>query len=425
MLKRDLRLLIEKKRDGGELQASEWEDIVAQSLSSGGDVAQISALLMACVCRGMSGAETVALTRAMVQSGEELSFTLFSNAADKHSSGGVGDTASLILVPLLAACGENVAKLSGRALAHTGGTLDKLASIPNFNVHLEPAEFEAIIARVGCAITSQSSRLVPADKTLYELRDRTGTVPCIGLIAASIVSKKIAGGARRIAFDVKTGSGAFMKTLEQARSLATMLVDTVAEFGREAIALITDMNQPLSPQIGTGVEIVMAREFLAGRERPPRLANVVREIASELLATHMARREAIAIVDSVLSGDEPMNRFEAMIEAQGGDLEAFKRMQPLPPRALLAPVSGTVAAIDTQGLGNLARSIVERYGDLAGVRIDASIGERIEAGQPVGSVFGAGAREVQEVCNTLSIIEEEVQAPPLVYERMAHLQHSQ
>lgn len=418
MPKRDLRLLAEEKRDGNELSAAEWSYVVEQSLASTGDPAQISALLMACVFVGMSVAETAALTQAMVQSGEELKFTCFSNAVDKHSSGGVGDTASLILVPLLAACGENVAKLSGRALGHTGGTLDKLSSIPGMRVDLEPDEFEEIIARVGCAITAQSSRLVPADKTLYELRDRTATVPCIGLIASSIVSKKIAGGAQRIAFDVKMGGGAFMKTVPQARELAEMLVDVASEFGRQAVALITDMNQPLSPYIGNGVEVILAREFLAGRDRPARLESVVRAVASELLSTHLKPAEASAIVQAALEGDEPAKRFEAMIEAQGGDVKAFREMQPLPAQTAIAPVGGTIAAVDTQALGNFARRLVERYGHLAGVRVDISIGDRVDCGTALGSVFGGNPHEAQEFCNFFAISDEQVTPPPLVYERI-------
>ena len=418
MPKRDLRLLIERKRDGGELEAFEWDGVVEQSMSATGDPAQISALLMACVFQGLSLKETVALTRAMVVSGDQLSFTRFSDAVDKHSSGGVGDTASLILVPLLAACGEHVAKLSGRALGHTGGTLDKLLSIPNFNVDLEPPEFEEIIARVGCSVMAQSARLVPADKALYELRDRTATVPCTGLIAASIVSKKIAGGAKRIAFDVKTGSGAFMKTLEEARVLAQTLVRVAKELDREAVALITDMNQPLSPQIGNGVEVILAREFLAGRERPQRLARVVREIAAELLSTHLPAAQGRATVDAMLASGEPARRFERMIEAQGGDVEAYRRMQPLPPVPVIAPLSGVLVSVDTQALGNLARGIVHRSGALAGIRLDAAIGDVIAPGQVMGQVFGGSERDGQDVCDVLTIADAHVRVPELIYERV-------
>ena len=221
----------------------------------------------------MGEAETAALTEAFVRSGERLEAP-DPRTVDKHSSGGVADTASLIVVPMVAACGIPVAKLSGRALGHTGGTLDKLEAIDGVRTDLDPERFFACVAEAGCAIAAQSGRLVPADKRIYALRDRTGTVPAAGLIAASIVSKKIAGGAHAFAFDVKAGCGAFLHEPDEARELAELLVRLAQSFGRRSIAFVTDMNEPLGPAIGTGLEAIEARDFLRGTRRDPRLAEV-------------------------------------------------------------------------------------------------------------------------------------------------------
>lgn len=381
--------MIEKKRDGGTLGEAEWRFVVERSLRQDADTVQIAALLMACVFRPLNVSETVALTRAMIASGETLAFHRFSGAVDKHSTGGVGDTASLVIVPLLAACGERVAKLSGRALGHTGGTLDKLQSVPGLRVELSASEFESVIAEVGCAIAAQSASLVPADKVLYALRDHTGTVPSAGLIAASIVSKKIAGGAQRIAFDVKVGSGAFIKTPEDARKLARLLVDVAAEFGRESVAVITDMHQPLGPFIGNGLEMIAARDFLRGTARPERLTAVVRAVAQALLETRASSTSAAAAIDAALSGGAALDIFERMIDAQGGRIEAFREMQPHPVSApVLAPRAGYLAAFDMTALGNLARILNERDGSAAGLRIDVALGDHVKAGSTVGAVYG-------------------------------------
>lgn len=415
MPKSDLRLIVEQKREGAELTDSQWESVVDAAVG-GGDPSQIAALFMACYFRGMTIHETVALTRSMVRSGDVLRFTRFADAVDKHSSGGVGDTASLVLVPLLAECGERVAKLSGRALGHTGGTLDKLESIPGLRVELTPQEFEECIARAGCAIAAQSNALVPADKVLYALRDRTGTVPCPGLIAASIVAKKIAGGADRIVFDVKMGSGAFMKNLEDARALATLLVNVAAGFERPSVALITDMNQPLSPNVGNGIEIVAAREFLAGRERPKRMLSLVKAIATALISLRLEAADAAALVDAALQTDDLLRRFESMIEAQGGDVEAFRSMEPAgPPAPIVAGEGGFVSRIDCESIGNLARRAVEEGGPCAGIRLEASIGDPIGRGDRIGTVFGA-PNLAEAAALAVSVTPVRTLPPDVVYE---------
>src|SRR3984885_8041687 len=221
-----VRRALDIKRTGGVVPASTWERLIDGYVAGTIDEAPIAALLMASAIQGLSPGETQALTEAMIRSGDTITFA--GRAVDKHSTGGVGDSVSMIVVPIVAACGVAVAKLSGHALGHTGGTLDKLEAIPGVRTDLSPAALVAQVERIGCAIGAQSDRLVPADRKLYALRDRTATVPSVGLIAASIVSKKIAGGASAIVFDVKTGAGAFMSTLEQARELAVAMVEIAA-----------------------------------------------------------------------------------------------------------------------------------------------------------------------------------------------------
>ena len=275
------RRALARKRDGAALEASEWEGIVRAYVAGEVDDAPVAALLMACLWHGMSDEEAFALTHAMVGSGKtvELGF----DAVDKHSSGGVGDTVSLIAIPLVAACGVRVAKLSGRALGHTGGTLDKLEALAGVTTELPIERFREIVARVGCAISAQSEELVPADKKLYALRDRTATIPNVGLIAASIVSKKIAGGARWIVYDVKCGRGSFLRNEAEALELANALVHLTEHFGRETIAHITDMEEPLGPAIGTGIEAIEARDFLRGTRRDARLERGTLHVAHAML----------------------------------------------------------------------------------------------------------------------------------------------
>ncbi|MHB8147979.1 MAG: thymidine phosphorylase, partial [Vulcanimicrobiaceae bacterium] len=278
-----MRQAIERKREGAELESSYWDAIVAGYMDGAIDDAQMAAMAMACVWRGLTIAEATALTRAMVASGQTLQYAADTIVVDKHSSGGVSDIVSLVVVPLVAACGVRVAKLSGRALGHTGGTIDKLETIAGFNVALPMGAFVAQVERIGCAIAAQSDAFVPADKRLYHLRDRTGTVPSLGLIAASIVSKKIAGGAHRFVFDVKCGSAAFMQTPREAIELAQALVDISREFGRGAKAIVSDMNEPLGRSIGTGIEVIEARDFLRAQIVDTRVREQCLHVASAML----------------------------------------------------------------------------------------------------------------------------------------------
>jgi pyrimidine-nucleoside phosphorylase len=385
-----LRRALEAKRDGGALDAATWSRIIGEYVAGGIDDAPIAALAMACTIRGMEHHEIVALTEAMIASGDVLEIRSDRLAVDKHSSGGVGDTVSLVVVPLVAACGVPVAKLSGRALGHTGGTLDKLEAIPGVRTDLSPHAFVAQVERIGCAIAAQSERLVPADRKLYALRDRTGSVPSIGLIAASIVSKKIASGAGAIVFDVKVGGGAFMRTRADALSLAELLVRLVHGCGRRASAVVTDMNEPLAANIGTGAEAVEARDFLRGDARDTRLADLATVIAHEMLRVGGIPEDEIAArYDAALDSGAGYEKFVEMLIAQGGSRAAIDAMALTPQRsAISAKTAGVVEAIDAVAIGEAARDLVAAGGPFAGVRIEARVGTRVAQGDTLAYVAG-------------------------------------
>jgi pyrimidine-nucleoside phosphorylase len=385
-----LRRALAAKRDGGTLDDATWARIVAGYVAGEIDDAPVAALAMACAIRGMADAEIAALTGAMVRSGDVLHYGGGRTVVDKHSSGGVGDTVSLIAVPLVAACGVPVAKLSGRALGHTGGTLDKLEAIPGVRTDLSPEAFVAQVDAIGCAIAAQSERLVPADRQLYALRDRTGTVPSVGLIAASIVSKKIAGGADAIVFDVKAGRGAFMRTIEDATVLARTLVRLAAGFGKRASALVSDMEEPLGAAVGSGIEAVEARDFLRGDDRDPRLAEAVFAVVHEMLRVGGVAEAEIAprALDALQAG-AAYERLGRLVEAQGGTAAALDAIAAHPHRSTAtAPAGGVVTAIDAAAIGELARELTVADGPFAGIRIIARVGTPVRAGDALAECAG-------------------------------------
>ncbi len=328
--------LIIRKRDGGELGEQDIEFLV-QGIARG-EIPdyQVAAFLMAVVCRGMSDAETACLTRAMIRSGEVIDLSRVSGPlVDKHSTGGVGDKVSLPLAPLAAACGLRVPMMSGRSLGHTGGTLDKLESIPGYRTDLSPARFVEGVESIGFAMIGQSDTVVPADRRLYALRDVTGTVESVPLITASILSKKFAEGALALVFDVKTGSGAFMQTPEQARELAHSLVRAAGELGRRAAALITDMDQPLGRTVGNFLEVEEAVGCLQGRG-PADLEALTLRLAGWMLVLGGLCPDADAgerIARVRLTDGSAWRRFLANVEFQGGDVEVLLDPRREPPGA--------------------------------------------------------------------------------------------
>jgi pyrimidine-nucleoside phosphorylase len=422
--------LISKKRDGGELSSDEIGALISGYVR--GDIPdyQMSAWAMAVYLRGMTVAETAALTEHMLNSGVTFQWPNREiPKVDKHSTGGIGDKVSLPLAPLLSCCDVQVPMISGRGLGATGGTLDKLEAIPGFRTNLSTEEMQSICRRVGCVISGATADLVPADRKLYALRDVTGTVPSIPLITASIMSKKLAEGLDALVLDVKHGSGAFMKTLDQARKLAISMVDTGRRMGVPTSALVTDMNQPLGRVAGNAVEVNESIDVLGG-EGPPDLIEVTLELCAELLV--LAKREttkeaARGRLQRAIDSGAGLEKFREMVAAQGGDLGAPRPIAPS--QEILSARSGFVVAIETEQLG---RVIIELGGgrkqlgdklDLSvGLEMLVRLGDEVEARQPLMRVFAKpdSAERVHEVLlAAIAIGDNRVEPPPLVVERIA------
>jgi pyrimidine-nucleoside phosphorylase len=350
--------LIQRKRDGGELSADELAELVLGYARDEVPDYQMAAFCMAVFFRGLTPAETFALTDAMVRSGDTLDLhgALGRTVVDKHSTGGVGDKTTIAVGPIVAACGVPFGKMSGRGLGHTGGTLDKLEAIPGFRVELSEDEFIAQVKDVGLAIIGQTGDLVPADKRLYALRDVTATVDNVQLIAASIMSKKIASGADAIALDVKVGDGAFMKTIEQARTLAETMRELGERAGRRVTCLLTDMDQPLGRAVGNALEIREARATLVG-EGPDDFTELVLTASAHLLALSdlgIDEEEGRTRAETAVRDGSALERYERWVRAQGGD--PSEEVLPRAPvvRALESPRGGYVRALRALPVGNAA-----------------------------------------------------------------------
>ncbi|TMG55037.1 MAG: thymidine phosphorylase, partial [Chloroflexi bacterium] len=349
--------VIEKKRDGKALSAAEIDALVQGYTKGEIPDYQMAAFCMAVVWRGMNATETAALTSSMVSSGERLDLSRFGRVVDKHSTGGVGDKTTLVVAPLVAACGAPVAKMSGRGLGFSGGTLDKLESIKGYRVDLTTAEFLAQLGRIGIVITGQTADLAPADGKMYALRDATGTVPAIPLIASSVMSKKIAAGAHAVVLDVKVGSGAFMKDLASARSLAKAMVAIGIAHGLAVTCELTDMEQPLGRAVGNSLEIAEAIAALRG-EGPPDLVALARVAGAEMLVRARRARDtksALARIDAARVDGSGLAKFRELVAAQGGDVATVDDPARLPRapqvQTLRAPRTAYVAAIAADRVG--------------------------------------------------------------------------
>jgi pyrimidine-nucleoside phosphorylase len=431
--------LIRQKRDGGALDRAAIDFFVSGVTDGSLPDYQTSALLMAIVLRGMSGEETAALTDAMVRSGVRVHYPdIDGTAVDKHSTGGVGDKTSLVLAPLVAACGGSVPMMSGRGLGHTGGTLDKLESIPGFRTSLSLAELQQGLARVGCAMVGQTAEIAPADKKLYALRDVTGTVESIPLICASIMSKKIAEGIGGLVLDVKTGTGAFMKTVEQSRMLAESLVAIGVASGLRTEALITSMDAPLGRMVGNSLEVIESIETLKGNgpEDVERLSILL--AARMLIAAGLERDEAQAdrrVRDALRSG-AGLEKLRAIVEFQGGDprvIDDYRRLPAAPDRHhVTAPQGGYVSALHAEQIGRAAVSLGAGRGKLddvidpgVGVEILAPVGVQVQAGDPVLRVHHRGGRGLAPAASRLAEAVQVADTPPtprpLVLERVGHV----
>lgn len=382
---------IEAKKFGGELSPAQISSVVSGYTAGEIPDYQMASLLMAIFIRGMTYEETVALTRAMADSGKRYSFP---DCVDKHSTGGVGDKVSLTALPIVAACGAPVAKLSGRGLGITGGTIDKLESIPGLSFNLSEARFRRQVEEVGLAIT-EAGELAPADRAIYALRDTTGTVDSLPLIGSSIVSKKVATGAGHLLYDVKRGSGAFMKTPEAARELAELLVRLSESLGIRASALITDMENPLGRAIGNALEVRESVALLKGEDAPEDLDEMARNVAERLLELK-GIPGARAAVDEAVSSGAAYEKFREFVAAQGGDV-GFLDLPSVSNEVteVTAESSGYVSKFDALKVGQGALVLGagrERKGDPldygAGVETLARAGDRVEAGQTVALLYG-------------------------------------
>lgn len=382
---------IEEKKAGRELSGEVIRGVVAGYTDGSIPDYQMAAFLMAVFLRGMGYEETLALTRAMAESGETYSFP---DCVDKHSTGGVGDKVSLISLPIVAACGAPVAKLSGRGLGTTGGTIDKLESIPGFSVDLSEERFRRQVEEIGLAII-EAGDLAPADREIYALRDTTGTVDSLPLIGSSIVSKKAATGAGHLLYDVKQGSGAFMKTLEDARELARLLVRLSESMGIRASALITNMDTPLGSAIGNALEVRESVAFLRGEPVPEDLAGEARAVAARLLELK-GDGDAQASVERAISSGAAHEKLRQFVRAQGGDDEALEDLPTSESvREVRAPSDGHVAAFAALGVGRAALALgagrekkTDRIDPAAGVEILAKPGDRVQRGDPVARLHG-------------------------------------
>lgn len=385
-----------QKRDGNRHSDEDVAQLIAAY--AGGSVPdyQMAAWLMAIVFRGLDQQETLALTRAMIASGETIDMSpVGRRIVDKHSTGGVGDKVSLALAPIVAACGVPFGKMSGRGLGHTGGTLDKLESIPGFQVELSQEQYIEQVRAVGAAVISQTANLVPADKKMYALRDVTGTVESTPLIAASVMSKKIAGGADAIVLDVKVGSGAFMKSLEDARVLADAMIEIGNGAGREVKILITDMSTPLGDCIGNALEILEVIELLHGTAAPD-LLELVETAASVLLSLSdldISEQAALERVRTVISDGSAWTKYCEWIRAQGGDPDAALKLAPVQ-HTVLASSGGTITALDAFAVGHAvatlggARAVQGASIDHGvGVRLHTRVGETIAPGDPLLTIY--------------------------------------
>jgi pyrimidine-nucleoside phosphorylase len=417
------------KRDGGELDEVRLRAFVEGVVSGGVPAYQAAALLMAIVMRGLSDAETVTLARAMVDSGKLLDLAALRRPVlDKHSSGGVGDKVTLVLAPLVAACGALFGKMSGRGLGHTGGTLDKLESIPGFRVQLPQGEFVRQLERIGVAVVGQSERVVPADRLLYALRDVTATVDDVGLIAASIMAKKVAAGTSGLVLDIKVGRGAFMPSLERARELGRRCRLIAADYGRPLTCVYSSMDAPLGMAVGNRLEVEEAWQVLAGagpadvRELTLALAGALLALSDVGVDEQAGRRAAEAALDDGRAAEH----FERWCYVQGGSWTPGGSPR-LGDRVVRARGAGTVCGIDALLVGRAAQlagagraTVDDAVDPAAGVVLAVGIGDGVAAGDPLATVYARDAGRREAACALLGDafeMGEKVVAGPVVLDR--------
>lgn len=427
--------IITKKRDGGELTPEEIRFFIENYVKDRIPDYQASALLMAIYFRGLSRAETFALTEAMEFSGdvEDLS-DLPGVKVDKHSTGGVGDKTTLVVAPVAAAAGVTVAKMSGRGLGFTGGTADKLEAIPGFRTRLEPAEFHRQLEELGLAVITQTGSITPADKKIYALRDVTGTVESPGLIASSIMSKKLAAGSDGIVLDVKCGSGALLKDLAEAENMADLMIDIGRKAGRKMVAVISDMSQPLGRAVGNALEVEEAVQVLKGGG-PEDLRQLCLELAGGMIrigGRAESFEEGKETARQVLSDGRALEKFRQMVRRQGGDdriVEEPERMgSSRYSRDVLAGRTGFIAETDTREIGRASQHLgagrlrkEDEIDFTAGIRMHVRIGNFVKEGDVLATLYGADSRRLEEaeiIMEAAIRISAEPTAPPKLIQKI-------
>ena len=428
----DILTVLENKKQGRALSREEIDLFVRGAADGSIPDYQLAALLMAIRLQGMDARETADLTLAMANSGDMLVPQVDGVPVDKHSTGGVGDTTTLVLAPLVAACGGKVLKMSGRGLGHTGGTLDKLESIPGMKIALPEEEFVSIVRRVGCAVVSQSAQLAPADKTLYSLRDVTATVDSIPLIVSSILSKKFAAGAKAIVLDVKTGSGALMPTLEASIDLAKAMVDIGAHAGRSIAAVVSGMEEPLGSHVGNALEVKEAIDILAGRTAGPLKKVSLFLGAQMLIASGIADTEekALDMLNQALDSGAGLRKLKEMITAQGGDCRVCDDVNLLPKAPVIYPVraresgylshvNGTALGLAAQRMGAGRMRKEDVIDPAVGFVMEKRIGDQVRPGDVLCTLHAASEESAKEtekrILSALSFTKEPAPPARLLY----------
>jgi pyrimidine-nucleoside phosphorylase len=428
--------IISVKRDGGDLSDPQIRAFVSGICDKSWADYQISALVMAIFTRGLNERETETLVREMLNSGELLDFSdIYLPKADKHSTGGVGDKTSLIIAPVVAACGVAVPMISGRGLGHTGGTLDKLESIPGYNVSLSKGEFRKVIEKCGFAMAGQTAEIAPADKKLYALRDATATVPYVPLIVASIMSKKLAEGLDALVLDVKTGNGAFMRTLDDSKNLAEAMVRTGEKFGVQTEAIVSDMSEPLGQYVGNALEVYECIKILRD-EAEPQMAQTI-ELSIELASRMLKLTEVCASLEEAkttalekLSNGEALDKFKQNCKDQGGDVSIFDKPEKLLDEKIeqfdiKSDRGGFVGSVDALTIGEAVVEIGggraladDKIDNAVGFRCNLKTGDKVEKGESLGTTYCRDRTQFELVSeklrNAYTISAEPVSLPVLV-----------
>jgi pyrimidine-nucleoside phosphorylase len=428
--------IIEKKKNGEALTDNEIQEMITSLIDGSLPDYQLSAFLMAVVFQGLNERETLTLTKAMRDSGDTMDLSKIKGIkVDKHSSGGVGDKTTLVVAPLVAALNVPVAKMSGRGLGHTGGTIDKLESIPGFQVNISEEDFISQVNRMGFALASQTSNLAPADKKIYAMRDVTATVQQRSLIASSIMSKKLASGSDAIVLDVKCGDGAFMKDVKEARSLAETMVKIGNGAGKETVALITNMDEPLGTYVGNNLEVIEAIEALHGHGEK-RFMEVVYALGAQMLLVGKqakTKEEAYEKMHRAISDGSAFEKFKEFVRSQGGDISYIENPEKFPKAKLVYEVksisSGYVKKIDTEAVGETVmrlgggRATKEDVIDLTvGMKICKKVGDAVSTGETLAVLYANSKEQLkaaeQEVLASYHISNEKVECIPMILDEI-------